>query len=232
MKVFMDNGYEIVNYSFFNVLDKEAITEQYFLPLQKKFITARTFFYQAHKDIGWVLYEKFSINPNKEYLKQDKNNNLVIDLIKKAAAEKSKTPRFIYGHFLMPHAPFFFDKYQKKRDESVSLNHFDFTNPASYINYLPYVNTRIRDLVNTILQNDPSSVIIIISDHGFRPWPAEPDLKPDFMILNAVYYPDRNYEHLYDSISGVNQFRVVFNKLFHQSLPLLKDTSIFLTDKE
>jgi hypothetical protein len=36
---------------------------------------------------------------------------------------------------------------------------------------------------------------------------------------------------LYDSISGVNQFRVVFNKLFHQHLPLLKDSSTYLKDK-
>ena len=30
-------------------------------------------------------------------------------------------------------------------------------------------------------------------------------------------------------ISGINQFKIVLNTLFHQSIPLLKDSTIFLT---
>jgi hypothetical protein len=51
-----------------------------------------------------------------------------------------------------------------------------------------------------------------------------------FYNQNAVYYPDGDYSALYDSISGVNQFRVVLNKMFGQKLPLLRDSVIFLRD--
>jgi hypothetical protein len=52
------------------------------------------------------------------------------------------------------------------------------------------------------------------------------DSRYDFMNLNAVYLPNHNYAGLYDSITNVNQFRAVFNNLFHVQLPLLKDSTI------
>ena len=49
--------------------------------------------------------------------------------------------------------------------------------------------------------------------------------------LNAVYFPDKDYQLMTDSIGGVNQFRVIFNTLFKQNMPLLKDSTIFLIDQ-
>jgi hypothetical protein len=53
-----------------------------------------------------------------------------------------------------------------------------------------------------------------------------------FQNQNAVYFPDRDYHLFYDSITNVNMFRMTFDKLFKQNIPLLKDTSIFLYDKQ
>jgi hypothetical protein len=53
-----------------------------------------------------------------------------------------------------------------------------------------------------------------------------------FNNLNAVYFPNQEYQFMTDSLNGVNQFRVIFNTLFKQQLPLLKDSLIFLTDKK
>ena len=50
--------------------------------------------------------------------------------------------------------------------------------------------------------------------------------------MNAIYLPDRDYSTLYDSMTNVNEFRIIFNKTFNQKFPLLKDSSIFLTDKK
>ncbi len=50
------------------------------------------------------------------------------------------------------------------------------------------------------------AMILFLSDHGFR------------------YSPSG----FYDSITNVNGFRVVFDKMFHLNLPLLKDSVIFL----
>jgi hypothetical protein len=39
------------------------------------------------------------------------------------------------------------------------------------------------------------------------------------------------YSFFYDSISNVNQFRMLFNSMFNLKLPLLKASTLYLTDK-
>ena len=101
-----------------------------------------------------------------------------------------------------------------------------------YLDYVQYTNTKIKELVNTISHNsNEQAVIIIMGDHGFR----NDAQMPEHVFLqnqNAVYLPGKNYNLFYDSITGVNQFRVLINTLFKQNTPLLKDTSIFLKDAQ
>jgi hypothetical protein len=93
------------------------------------------------------------------------------------------------------------------------------------------VNGEIKKLVTTIQQNNPSAVIVMMSDHGYREKHGT-NYPFFFQNLNAVYFPDKNYSTIYDSITSVNQFRVVLNKYFHQSFPLLKDSCVVLIDKK
>ena len=102
----------------------------------------------------------------------------------------------------------------------------------SYLDYIPYTNQKIKELIDTIQQNtNHSAVIILMGDHGFRVTPDGSSTGHYFQNLNAVYFPEKNYRELNDSISGVNQFRIIFNTLFRQSLPVLKDSTVFLTDQ-
>lgn len=71
-----------------------------------------------------------------------------------------------------------------------------------------------------------------MGDHGFRNCRQTKDRSCFFRNMNAVYLPDKNYSGFYDSITGVNQFRALFNTLFHEDFPILKDSSIFLIDKK
>jgi hypothetical protein len=90
----------------------------------------------------------------------------------------------------------------------------------------------VRELVDTIQKNtNRSAVIILMGDHGYRANTNDGDRSHYFKNLNAVYFPDKNYHLFTDSITGVNQFRVILNSLFKQNLPLLKDSTFFLTDK-
>ena len=73
---------------------------------------------------------------------------------------------------------------------------------------------------------------MLMSDHGFHEFSEEVDQKYHFMNLNAVYLPSKNYSGFYDGITPVNQFRVLFNGLFQQKLPMLKDSSIFLWESK
>jgi len=232
---FLDlQGYEIVNYSVFDLAGNPAMVQQSFLPLKTKLITDRTLFARMNKDIGWVLITKFPFNlfNKNDFLKHLDNNNRFLDLVKKASSVKKPRPRFIYAHFYMPHPPFFFDRNGQRKDNKTVYDEYKFNPPPAYRDYVVYVNSQIRSLVDTIQKNDPSASIVLMGDHGYRTSTTDPHPLYHFQNMNAIYYPDKDYKLLYDSISGVNQFRVVLNKLFHQSFPLLADSSIFLKDKK
>ncbi|MEO6221408.1 MAG: hypothetical protein ABIO81_13330, partial [Ginsengibacter sp.] len=48
-------GYEIVNYSIFDLAGNPSLISQDFLPLKTKLITDGTLFNRMHKDLGWML---------------------------------------------------------------------------------------------------------------------------------------------------------------------------------
>jgi len=77
-------------------------------------------------------------------------------------------------------------------------------------------------LVENIIHNSSTPPIIIIqSDHG-----AANASPPERMeILNAYYLPGGGNELLYQNISPVNTFRIIFNHYFGGDFDLLEDTS-------
>ena len=228
-------GYDIINYSVFDLAGNPSRVDQSFLPLKTKLITDRTLFAYLRKHIGWMLYTgKFEIKwlTSNTVYNQSANNNKFIDLVKKESAVKTAKPRFVYMHVYMPHPPFFFDKNKKLKDEATVYRENTELTSQPYLDYLPYTNSRIKEVITTIQQNtNGNAVIVFMGDHGFR-LPTT-DKHPDnfFQNQNAIYFPDRDYHLLKDSVTGVNQFRIILNKLFNQHIAVLKDSSIFLKDK-
>ena len=229
-------GYDIVNYSVFDLAGNPSRVEQSFLPLKTKLITDRTLFAYLRRDIGWMFYTgKFKIKWLTEHtlFKQMDNTNKFIELVKKESMARSAKPRFVYMHVYMPHTPYYYDKFGNLKDEVTVYNDIYKLSPQPFLDFLPYTNMRIRELVNAIQQNtNGNAVIVLMGDHGFRYGATGPHPDNYFQNQNAIYFPDRDYHLLNDSISGVNQFRIVFNKLFNQNIPLLKDSTIFLQDKQ
>ena len=132
----------------------------------------------------------------------------------------------------MPHSPFYFDKDFQLRDQKVLVAEKKKINIESYKGYLPYTNSKIKELVDTLEKNtNRSAVIILMGDHGFRVELPNVSHIHQFKNLNAVFFPDKDYRLLTDSITGINQFRAIFNTLFNQQLPLLGDSSVFLKDQ-
>lgn len=226
-------GYDIVNYSIFNLAGHPTFVTQDFLPLNTRLITERTMLACIRKDLGWKLakWYPFKWFWGIDIMQDNRNNQDFIELVKTSAAKKSAKPRFVYGHFFMPHTPYYYDKNGKLKDIATIIAEKDSGSIPIYLEYLTYTNGRIREMITTIQQQNPSAVIILMGDHGNREKTSEAFPVHHFMNLNAVYYPDNDYNLLYDSISGVNQFRVVLNKLLKQHLPLLPDSSIYLIDK-
>ena len=159
---------------------------------------------------------------------------------------KNKLPKFVFAHILSPHPPFIFKSNGELKTLNYSFNFFDgyyFYSPKkSYKMYLEgyksqvhYLNQKLKIIIEKIINNSKTQPIIIIQgDHGsgssYHPGDIKKtNLKERFSILNAYLIPKNAKHLLYDDITPVNTFRVIFNYLFQTKLPLLKDLHFFST---
>lgn len=134
-------------------------------------------------------------------------------------------PKFVYAHILSPHPPFVFgpDGIYIERKTPFTLN--DDQDIILLENFIPgyrdqiiYLNQRILAAVDSILaESAQSPVILIQGDHGVPRFSEHRNA-----ILNAYYLPGAG-SSLYESISPVNSFRVIFNQYFDARLELLPD---------
>jgi len=104
-----------------------------------------------------------------------------------------------------------------------------------YRDQLTYTNGRVRQTIDGILSGSERPVIIILqADHGpgsTLNWEdvAGTDLRERFSILNAYYLPEQGEADLYEGITPVNTFRLVFNRYFGANYELLREESYFST---
>ena len=155
---------------------------------------------------------------------------LQVEAIKTAGPREA--PVFVFAHILVPHDPFVFDRNGRclSRDQAAQRSERD-----GYVEQVRYANRLIEDFVTELLQREgPKPVIIIQADEG--PFPARyrrgnlswheatrEELRAKTGILNAFYFPDRDYGALDQDITSVNTFIVLFNKLFGTRLERLPD---------
>ncbi len=148
-------------------------------------------------------------------------------------------PKYIFAHIMSPHPPFFFDA-NGELIPKAEYKLAPYWDPEKYLDQLIFINSRVELLVEEILSNSKIPPIIIIQgDHGARSTIGEPDpdkpadhgweyptaenLRESTYILNAYYLPGNGSDLLYDSITPVNSFRVVFNTYFDEDFELLED---------
>jgi hypothetical protein len=147
-------------------------------------------------------------------------------------------PKFVFAHFIIPHRPFVFGANGEEVDARFyqpGKMEFD-TFSEGYINQVKFINKKMEEAVNLILETSSTQPIIIIQgDHGPDFWSVKTkdgnasDESWDFAsnrmyILNAYYFPD-NSSGLYRNITPVNTFRLIFNKYFGKNYELLEDIS-------
>ncbi len=229
-------GYEIVNYSIFDLAGNPSLVSQNILPLKTKLITDATLFNRLQRDLGWMLLSgKFEVKWLSAGIVYTNlhNNEKFLDLLAKSSSERSSVPRFFYGHLLMPHPPYYFDKKGNSKQGDVVYKEWQELNTEAYLEYVTYTNTKIKELISAIKKNTKGqAVIIFMGDHGFRKATDDNDKTHYFENQDAVYFPSGDYQSFYDSASTVNQFRIIFNTLFLRNFTILKDSTIFLTDKK
>ena len=158
-----------------------------------------------------------------------------------------RAPTFTLAHVFCPHPPFIFGEngddvsaqYRKYVAYSGEKINGRFRDPASfcagYRGQSAFITKRIQAAIDRLLAaSDVPPIIILQSDHGSE-LNLDPhdvhntNLKERMGILNAYYFPGRRYDALYQQVTPVNSFRIIFNTYFGAHLELLKDRSFFST---
>lgn len=142
---------------------------------------------------------------------------MVLDTLEEIPALAGQ--KFVFAHIVSPHKPFVFGPNGEFVDPFPGYK-------TGYPDQIAYINQRIVDLVEIIIQeSEVPPIIIIQGDHGADFPPGERMEEARMAILNAFYLPGDGSQSLYNSISPVNTFRVIFNNYFGQNFDLLEDTS-------
>lgn len=134
-----------------------------------------------------------------------------------------QSPKLVFAHIVNPHEPFVFGR---SGEFIYPSNWYNWKDRRFYLGQYIFVSAQIKDVVNTLLKKSSTPPIIIIqSDHGIRPF--HPDVEIDDnewqKIFNAYYLPGDGKKLLYNNISPVNSFRIIFNRYFGANYELLED---------
>jgi len=152
-------------------------------------------------------------------------------------------PKFVFAHIIAPHPPFVFDRTGAsiQPDRTYFLGDADGYrgNTAEYlrqyVDELTFINTLLQQTLDAILAaSETPPIILIQADHGpgaYLQWESAEDscLWERFSIFSAYYLPGDASARLYETITPVNSFRVIFDAYFGTDLGLLPDRSYFST---
>jgi len=159
---------------------------------------------------------------------------------------KINSPTFVYAHFVIPHPPFIFGKngepitprglvIEKDGSHYFKIIPGEKEYRRKYKNQLVFINKKIREMIDKILDTSNKAPIIILQyDHGpgtLTDWenPGNTNMQERLSILNAYYLPEEGKKFLYQSITPVNTFRIIFNCVFNTNFEILNDESYFAT---
>jgi hypothetical protein len=123
-------------------------------------------------------------------------------------------PKFVHAHIITPHPPYIFNA-----DGSLNPNAEDIPENEGYPAQLQFLEPRILDVLEQILQNSPNPPVIIIEgDHAFGK-------KYVTSSLLALYLPGGGAEGLDEHMTLINVFPHIFNTYFGADIDYLPDLS-------
>ncbi|MCC6489466.1 MAG: hypothetical protein IT364_18355, partial [Candidatus Hydrogenedentes bacterium] len=169
-----------------------------------------------------------------------------LDGMPKLAGEQSDKPRFVLAHLSLPDPPFLFtrdgDPAQPFGPGSLSI-HQGFRGEeaefrTAYLDQLYFTNQMLRKALEGIVRNSTRpAVVVLVSSRG-APLLLQRESgtgSQRYASLIAVRFPDGTAmgkdKDIYATITPVNLFRVVFNRLFDTRLPLIEDRQWLVSDE-
>ena len=146
-------------------------------------------------------------------------------------------PKFVFGHFLLPHDPYVFhaDGSPLSEAEAKATDEREL-----YLGHLAFTNAQIREIVGYLLTGPEESrpIVIIQGDEG--PLACQSvdcvGISSDYLRIRlgnlvAMYMPGVQYR-LPETFTSVNTFRTVFREYFGADLPSLPDRSYTWPDND
>ena len=234
MEQFRGMGYSVATFkSLFRMLDLPETTYYYdyfedvsalnsqaslnfqYLFLKTTFVRPLMEFLERNQNItlpsylaGWI--PTGNTLDSREYL-QYQQNVFALDSLQNIPDLPGK--KFVYAHLYVAHQPFVFYPDGSFHPSLVQ-------DSSGYRDQIIFANTRLIEIVKTIqAKSNPAPIIVIQGDHSY--FRSADRLK----ILNAYYLPDGGNDALYDTVTPVNTFRIIFNTYFGGHYDLLPDMS-------
>jgi len=242
-EVFMKLGYKVYNLSVFELAGQQPLYKESFLTRSpQRILLFNTFIERFRNDLAWHftgkhargIFRKFGeVNEAavfEEEIKKKEFTAKVVDSAGRIPQEKTIQPKFVYAHIYMPHPPYFYDENGNSNPTGIVLDKQSYFNRKMFLSYLKYSNKVMTALIDKIVSGSPvPPVIIVQSDHSSTDYEGVPDIPAlCFKNYTAFYFPDKQYNSIYDTLSNINTFPVLFNKYFNTQIPLQKDTATFL----
>lgn len=234
-KYLLDKGYNIVNYSIYDLKRFPSKGLNTFRNNEGGLIDHQTLYERVSADIGWNFmygfnkskHETDSIFSIRSVEKLDSSYKSFLSESQGAikSVSGSAKPVFYLLHVMLPHEPYIY-----KADGTLQYKGYN-SDPALFLDQLKYTNTVAESVVDNILQSqkDRKTVILLQGDHGYKFDRKDKHFKSESCnIFYAVYTSEKQYGQWYPTISGVNSFRVLFNETFKEKFPLLGDSSMNL----
>ncbi len=157
------------------------------------------------------------IKPDWEARDQAHRTRVLYSLEKLREMPQIEGPKFVFAHILSPHWPHVFgpngEPVHEHRDSA-----------SGYRDQVVFINKQIEPVLAEIIANSAIPPIIIIQgDHGSI---IESPVRR-MSILNAYFLPNGGDQMLYEDISPVNSFRVIFDYYLGGNYDLLEDISYY-----
>ena len=222
MSIFSENGYEIIEtnsmmrYKNFSFVDKN-------LCYDTNFINSEFLDQLLNKSIIRYFMEKHQENTRRDTVRCTFDTLIQIPIT-------SEKPTYVFAHLYVPHPPFLFGKNGENitpdRGEISGLQSWE--NPVGYKNQLIFATNEITKIVKSILENDPSAIIIIQGDTGTLTGTNQKSEKTfnDVYQAHSILYAIKiSHNVTPEIINPVNTYRIIFNHLFNSNYDYLETSN-------
>ena len=151
--------------------------------------------------------------------------------------QEYSNPKFVFAHIMLPHAPYIFGPNGEAVTPHSPLDNKPWDPKKAHIDQIKFANKQILILVDTLLSQNNNSIMIIQGDTGSAfngDWdnPSEDLIIERMSNLNAIYFPNGNYEAFSEHVTPVNLFRIIFNEFFDANYTLLEDNMYWSTNNK